>query len=199
MDAHLLAQNDALRGEARAILEERGLGALLSRYGRVAPTGSYALGLMTWRDLDLYLLAEDLALPAFFRLGGEIAALLGPVRMSYRNERLARTPGLPVGLYWGVHLRDGEEPGWKIDLWAVGAEEYGRLLGVRDGIARRLTPQSRLTILRLKDALCRLPEYRRLFHSTDIYRAVLESGVEDVAGFWRYLEDERARGSHAPA
>ena len=40
--------------EAKKLLISDGLQETLERYGSVLPTGSYALDLMTWRDLDLY-------------------------------------------------------------------------------------------------------------------------------------------------
>jgi len=56
-----LAQVDeALRREADELLKDRGLEALLSAHGLVRPTGSYVLRLMAWRDLDLYLVSENL-------------------------------------------------------------------------------------------------------------------------------------------
>ena len=40
--------------EATDLLENKGLRTILEEYGTVLPTGSYALDLMTWRDLDLF-------------------------------------------------------------------------------------------------------------------------------------------------
>ena len=75
-----------LHGEADRILHTGSLRALLSVYGSVHTTGSYDLGLMTWRDLDLYVVADTLPVTEFFALGGSIAILLSPVRMSYRMD-----------------------------------------------------------------------------------------------------------------
>jgi len=64
---------------------------------------------MVWRDLDIYLVAEDIPVSEFFRLGWQIADLLNPTKMQFRNERVARTEGLPHGLYWGVYLGNEHE------------------------------------------------------------------------------------------
>jgi hypothetical protein len=37
--------------------------------------------------------------------------------MHYRDETIARTPGLPSGLYWGVYLGNERDGAWKIDIW----------------------------------------------------------------------------------
>ncbi len=115
----MLTTDEALRREADHILDERGFLPLLHRFGTPRVHGSYSFQLMAWRDLDVYLVADDLSVPGFFALGSDIATRLGPVRMRFRNERRAQTPGLPVGLYWGVYLEPAESDGWKIDLWAI--------------------------------------------------------------------------------
>lgn len=112
-----------LAQEATELLD-RGLHAVLAEYGQVEAVGSYALGLMAWRDLDLYVVRDDLERDGFFRVGAGLRALLSPVKMSYRDELLARTPGLPAGLYWGIYLGDERAGAWKVDVWGVDEAIY---------------------------------------------------------------------------
>ena len=56
----------------------------------------------------LYLISDRLLSADFFSLGAEINTLLNPVKMSFRNELLGKTKGLPIGLYWGIY-NDCEE------------------------------------------------------------------------------------------
>src|SRR5215203_3259232 len=105
-----------LRQEAHSLLHARGLLALLGGYGEPHAQGSYALDVMVSRDLDIYLVTDDLSLSRFFEVGANVASLLQPSRMQFRNE-LTTKSALPEGLYWGVELSG--EPGWKIELWAV--------------------------------------------------------------------------------
>jgi hypothetical protein len=174
-----------LRAEAEVLLRERGLTELLGRYGRLVPHGSFALDLMVWRDLDLYLCAEAeaLTITRFFELGAQLTSLLDVQRLHFRDERETRSPGLPAGLYWGVHSAD-EPPGpWKIDIWAVDPGELRRLMSYQERVESALTPESRRIILDIKTALHNHPDYRRGFGAKDIYDAVLESGVRDLPGF----------------
>jgi hypothetical protein len=144
--------------------------------------GSYALDLMTWRDLDLYLVAEEMDAARFFELGGRLASLLQPRKMYFRDERAGGDHSLPVGMYWGLYAGD-----WKIDLWAVEAEEARRLMEYESALAARLTDESRRVILAVKSAVCMDTNYRRAFGAKDVYDAVLDGGVRDEAGFRRYL------------
>lgn len=180
-----------LRTEADSILHERGLLALMRAYGAPHVTGSYALDLMTWRDLDIYLESPDMPEERFFELGGRIALALRPSRMQFRNERIARTPGLPAGLYWGVYAAFPEQRLWKIDIWCVPSEECCRLLRDCNDIERRLTPGTRTAILQIKARCCEHPEYRYGFSSQDIYTAVLDDGIETFDQFRTHLQAKK--------
>ena len=99
-----MAIDESIRKEADEIIYGKELHNILSEFGIPYYTGSYSLHLMTWRDLDIYLETENLSEENFFKLGSKIASQFQPVKMSFRNERIAKTPGLPPGLYWGVYL-----------------------------------------------------------------------------------------------
>ena len=178
--------DEALRREADGLLDS-GLRDTIATYGEMHIIGSYALGLMTWRDLDIHVVRDPPDVAAFFELGGAIADLLAPHRMHFRDERRIGTVGLPRGLYWGVYLGDERAGAWKIDLWSTGRAGYEdvRLQGER--LAARLSEATRRTVLTIKSACWRHPDYRRAFSSADVYSAVLDHGVANVEGFWRFI------------
>lgn len=182
--------SDALRAEATRLLDA-GLAAIVSRYGELHVMGSCALNLMTWRDLDLHVVPPSLNVATFFRFGGELAQLLQPHRAHFRDETAGSDPALPRGLYWGLYLHDERHGAWKIDIWwsdRSGLDNSTRFL---EHVASRLNPETREAILQIKRACWRHPEYRRAFTSADVYSAVLDRGVRDVATFWRDLKMTR--------
>src|SRR5206468_1798212 len=140
----------ALRAEAEALLTGTGLKELLGRAGTVHVAGSYALRLMTWRDLDIYLETPAITVSEFFALGSEIAGLFDPWKMSFINNRARLDATCPPGLYWGIRLGDVRKGAWKIDLWAMDPEACRAALEHGLRIAARLTPESRRAILSLK-------------------------------------------------
>ena len=188
MTEALIEIDESIRREADEILKGRGLLEILNEYGTPYLTGSYALQLMTWRDLDIYLEADNIREQVFFELGGRLASALRPTRMSFRNERIAETEGLPHGLYWGIYQGNEREGAWKIDIWAVTPSQRMKLTDYCDSLAKQITPKVRLSILRIKSHCWQDPEYRRSFSSQDIYRAVLEKGIADIEGFRQYLQ-----------
>jgi hypothetical protein len=186
--------DQTLRNEADELLWGKGLHSLLEKYGCVHLTGSYVLKLMVWRDLDIYLVTEEIILSDFFHLGSQIAELLTPTKMHFRNERVARTEGLPEGLYWGIYLGNERAGAWKIDIWAVKLEQLTELDDFCKEIERRLTGTLRQKIMGIKAECWRKPGYRRRYSSRDIYEAVIEKGVDDLAGFNEYLKKEKGCG-----
>lgn len=183
--AHLA---NSLRNDADLVLDRQGLRQILEQYGKVHVSGSYALELMVWRDLDIYLEVPDISEGQFFQLGGEIATRLRPVKMNFRNERLNQTPNLPQGLYWGIYLGNDRDSTWKIDIWAVTPAQCRELIAFSDALKSRLTSSTKDSILHLKSRLWRDPRYRKSFTALDIYRAVLDGGTTDVATFLREFE-----------
>ena len=192
MDDSLLQLNKSIKGEADEILFTKGLHTILSRFGTPHISGSYTLDLMTWRDLDIYLQADKLSEADFFRFGSEICQLLHPVKMSFRNERIAQSKGLPHGLYWGVYLGNEREGAWKIDIWAVNTTECKRLIDFFTTIQKMLTIEKTIAILEIKSMCWKDTAYRRIYSSTDIYDAVLHHQVKGLADFQNYLLKKQA-------
>ena len=185
----MTTDNTDIRREADEILHS-GLLSVLGRHGEVHVVGSYTLGLLTWRDLDIHIVREHLDAGAFFDLGGEIAQLLQPHRMHFRDETRVGTPGLPPGLYWGIYLGEERQGAWKIDVWQTNQEAFESVRRFGEDLAARLDDTTRAVILDIKNACWRHPEYRRGFTSADIYAAVLDRGVRDLPQF---RADLRAR------
>jgi hypothetical protein len=185
-----------IRTEADDILRS-GLLSILGRHGEVHMFGSYVLELMTWRDLDIHVVREDLDVTAFFGLGSEIARLLKPHRMHFRDESTAGTPGLPRGFYWGIYLGDERGGAWKIDIWQTNRQAFELVRRFGEELSARLTDTNRAVILEIKAACWRHPQYRRGFTSADVYAAVLDRGVRDVQGFWKDLRETKGIDLHS--
>jgi hypothetical protein len=188
VDKTLINLNGLIKKEADEILIQKGLLAILNLFGKPHISGSYFLDLMTWRDLDIYLETENITETDFFLLGGKIASAFDPVKMSYRNERIGKTKGLPHGLYWGIYLGNERAGAWKIDIWVVDTAECKRLLNYCEDIQKKLTPEASLHILNIKSQCWKDPAYRRSYTSMDIYKAVLEKKITTIEAFKDYLQ-----------
>jgi hypothetical protein len=185
-------QNSVIVGEANKILYDIGLLQVLVKYGKPVPWGSYVLGLMTWRDLDMYLETNEMTEGRFFQLGAKVASLLKPQRMHYRNELIGKTPDNPLGLYWGIYVTRPDFPEeLKIYIWAIDSEQLSAYRKQFDDLKIRIDRERRAAILEIKNHFWRHPEYRKGFSSMDIYQAVIEEDIKTVKEFAGWLRKKK--------
>jgi hypothetical protein len=196
--ARLLERQDALQAEADRLVELLDLPAMLGRAGHFKRLGSSVSGLMVWRDLDLGVSCGVLSRERAWETMVPLAAHPRTTRLYYRNEigRLGPPELRGYGRYYFV-ARHQTEAGreWKIDVSLWSPESPPGPLAHAEELRRRLTPETRLAILWIKEAWHKLPSYPDVVGGMDVYEAVLEHGVRTPEHFGRYL---RRRGLPAP-
>jgi hypothetical protein len=184
-DAQLLLRQDALQLEADQVALDLGLDLLLAEAGEPVRVGSSALGLMSWRDLDVTVVCPSLCVAQVAGLAARLAAHPRVRETSIRNDTGAWNvdPAYPDGLYVGLGYRTAAGADWKIDVWFVDEPDLQPDLEHVRTLPPRLTEPTRLAILRVKDAWAGRPGYRSL----DVYTAVLDGGVQTAEEFaaWR--------------
>src|SRR5436305_6066497 len=82
----LLDQQARLQAEARAVLSDLDLEGLLRSVGRPTVTGSAALGLMVWRDLDVTTVCAVLDVPLVMSVAARLAEEPNVRRVEFRND-----------------------------------------------------------------------------------------------------------------
>jgi hypothetical protein len=87
-DGELLARQSALQAEARMVLAELDLAALVAGIGPLLLAGSFVSGLMCWREIDVMVLAgDDFSPQDVMRLAQRIVGQAGITSLEYRDER----------------------------------------------------------------------------------------------------------------
>jgi hypothetical protein len=188
-DVILLERQDLLQAEARAVLTDLDLFALLRRVGTPVHTGSSALGLMVRRDIDVTTVCPSLDVTAVFELARPLAQHLGVRGLTFRNDTGHWRTGdeYPDGLYWLVeYVTDAEAP-WTIDLWFIAEGTTQHDLEHMKTLPGRLDDEKRAAILRIKSAISDRREAERIAGYT-VYEAVLDHGIRTPDEFERYLE-----------
>jgi hypothetical protein len=195
-DEELLRRQDALQAEARRVLDDLDLIRILNEIGHTTVVGSVVLGLMVWRDIDIEVQIKDLTADLAFGVARTLVSEEGVYRLVYHDwTGLRSDPSVPKGYYLGVRYQPQGREEWKLDIWLLPEGSTYRTGGpLVESMLTRLTPETRLAILRLKDIWCHLPTYRKEVLSTDIYDAVLEQGVRTPAELDRYLEKRDGQG-----
>lgn len=186
-DDELLRREQALRQEADAVVADLRLVQQLSELGDPVRTGSSALGLMVWRDIDLTVVcANTLGDGGVIALAGWLALQPSVRQVTYRDDTggwNVEPEKYPDGLYIQVRyqLVPGQE--WHLDIWFVTEPDRMPDLSHLRTIPPQLDPLRRLAILRIKDAWRCKPEYGSKVTGYDIYTAVLDRGVRTPEEF----------------
>jgi hypothetical protein len=187
----LLRRQAALQSEGQRVLDELRLVESLGRAGgSVTVHGSYVTGLMVWRDLDLAVTAPGLTREAAFETMLPLLTHPQVALVRYRHEvGHFNSSGDPRDdrYFFATYYRTEADDEWKIDVsfWVSHVPREERLSA--ELITARLTDETLLTILWLKDLWHRRPEYLVEMGSADIYDAVLDANVRSPAQFEAYL------------
>jgi hypothetical protein len=166
-DDELLVRQADLQREAATFVGELGLIELLGRAGRVIRLGSAVTGLMVWRDVDFGVDALDLTADAAWETMRPLLPRCSTLH--YANDEEDRR-------HYFVMRIDG----WKVDvsLWFAGVPPGVEAFQAE--LPARLTDESRLAILRLKDFWYRSPDYPEIVSAWEIYDAVLSHDVRTL-------------------
>jgi len=193
----LVSRQAALQQEANDVRASLRLDDLLRTAGEPVLVGSAALGLMVWEDLDLTVICDSLDLERVLDIGQSLASHPDVRALTFRNDtgRWNSEPDrYPDGLYLGVRYQREGGAEWKLDLWFVDEPDRQPDLRHVQTLPPRLTEQHRRPILAIKTVWHRRPDYGAGVSSADIYTAVMEDGVRDVAGFDEWLRRRTREG-----
>ncbi len=95
----------------------------------------------------------------------------------------------PKGLYIGAEYVDNENNKWKVDVWLL-EKDSARTKDKTEMLKQKLTPEFTEIILDIKSELSTNPKYRKEITSVDVYTAVMDNGIKDIAGFKQYLSQK---------
>ena len=197
MGNRALAVAASLHAEASDLLYKHGLHDALSSCGEVYYTGSYALDLMVWPDLDISLRLNPSfhSIDRFFEVGRRIAECDNVVSMKFHNFHQFPVPELPPGLYWNAKINrlhsDAVSSGlpWKIDIWSMDEEAVDENRRDMERIKKSLTQETRTLILDVKYSLITEEGRTPVLSGYHIYQAVLVEGIKDREEIMKYLRD----------
>ena len=193
---HLPHQAEGLEREGRHVLIDLKLMAHLAAVGDVAQIGSSTLGLMVWRDLDFSVISPGLSAERLSQVMSSFVAHPKISQVRLLNERGSFNP---TGLrqderyYLAVHYIEGKVE-WKIDISFWLCDVPRPEVKYAESIRKKLTHETRMAILWIKDVWHRLPTYRREVGSMDIYTAVLDHDVRTPTQFEAYLAKAKPGG-----
>jgi hypothetical protein len=192
--ASLFDRATALQSEADEVMRTLDLMTMLGVLGHPDQIGSSVSGLMVWRDIDVTVRCRDVTLERVWNALRPL--LINPriTRLNYSNETGARSPtGEPADerFYFVIHYEPASGTDWKIDVSIWTSDAPRSHLAQLAELERRLTRETRLAILWIKDVWHRLPVYPYEVGGVEVYDAVLDHGARTPDDIELYL---RQRG-----
>jgi hypothetical protein len=179
--SNLISRAEEKQRIAENILRELDLVNRWNRFGTCNLVGAFAYGLIVAPDIDMEIFCPDPRIEHGFEILRACALHPNVTRARFWNAQ-----GPPhYGLYWRVDYKyEGEE--WKIDMWSM-ADSYKEPCGtyLTEPMKRVLTPETRETILSLKEKILADPEME--CRSIQIYRAVLDFEVRTMEELKQWL------------
>ncbi|MHA1344444.1 MAG: hypothetical protein ACTSQG_10675 [Promethearchaeota archaeon] len=178
-----------LKDEADEIIERTEILEILASFGEVYPIGSYIMGLLTAREVDILLEVENFDdLHLTYDMSREFSKIEGLDDFYFRNDFLLESEKGPKFMTWYIKFKLRKLKRWAFNIIVTGHEEASSILQNNKEIRNKINDNNRERILNLKSELCKTPDYREAFRANDIYKAVIECDIntmEEWRKWWR--------------
>ncbi|GHO95191.1 hypothetical protein KSF_052390 [Reticulibacter mediterranei] len=188
--AELLRRQGTLQAEAQQVIAKLNLHSLLSQVGKPEQIGSSMAGLMVWRDLDFNILCPHPTPDLIFAAVQPLLVHPRVTKLHYHNDTGKYAPAELRGderYYFVVYYENEAGNEWKIDLSFWLSDAPRTQLAYIEYLNQKMTEETKLAILWIKDVWCHHATYPYQVGGTDIYNAVLEHGVRTPEQFRSYL------------
>ena len=179
-----IARAEMLKHEADSIMDLLKLNEILDRYGEWNLTGSYALNVMVYPDLDIYL--NLVGLPRLFEIGTQIATCEFVSQLVC--EPSSDPVNLPGGLYLKARIKYGDwgRP-WKIDLWSLPNDVMLNKNAQMSHFLQKITLELRQQIIEYKLSIMTAEKRTPMYSGYYIYKAFIDEGMTDFDEITAYL------------
>ncbi len=180
----------SIRNNARQVLETKKIDSAVRGIGELFYTGSYALDLMTWNDIDMQVVVKSGidAIEALGKLFNHIINDPDFIEAQMIHFRDDYKPKMPRGVYLGIKMDCPDLGGlWKLDIWSLAKPDFEKNRVLIETLKSKLDPENKALILKLKHEIMagstRVPQMASHF----LYQAILLDGIKDKKALYKYL------------
>lgn len=169
------------KNNADKLLYDFGLLNELKNYGTPYIVGSYAMDLMAWNDLDIYVSSESMSTEKLYELTSFILRNLSPVWYEAKKE-------VSDGKTVWFHGFETEILGelCNVDIWFFDSDTITKASDFSKNIKHKLLvdPELKGVVINIKQSLIENEQYGfDKFSSIDVYTAVFEDNVISYTDF----------------
>ncbi len=188
--------SEQIRLQADAVLERLQLTSSINKVGKLYFTGSYALNLMTWNDIDMQVvvqkeLAPSEALMQIMDLFVHQKNLIKAQIINFNNDY---KPHWPKGMCLAAKIDFPDLGGiWKFDIWSLQDEDFRKNRQLLDQLQTALTESTRKLILEMKHLLMQKEGRVPKMGSYWLYQAILIQGLSEKQAILDFLDAKGVR------
>lgn len=181
-----------IRENAVKLIREKKIEPMIAEIGELFYTGSYALDLMTWNDIDIQIaLKKDLdpveELGKIFLHFSKDPDIIETQMIHFKGDH---KPTKPRGVYLGVQLNSPSCGGlWKIDFWVLQKSDIEENRQMIESYQAKLSPEARRLIIEMKAEMMKETGRVPPRGSYMLCQAILVEGLRDKMKIMRYLAD----------
>lgn len=183
-----------IRNNATELLKSKNIEGMIKDAGDLYYTGSYALDLMTWNDIDMQIVLKDGMDPTevLCNLCSQLAKDESFIEAQLINFQGDYKPKMPRGVYLGLKLNCKNLGGmWKLDIWCLSKFDFDRNRALIESLKSKLNSSNRDLILEFKHELMsetgRVPQMGSHF----LYQAILLENKIDKESIYNFLEERK--------
>jgi hypothetical protein len=183
----------SIRTNATKLLESRKIDSTIREIGELFYTGSYALDLMTWNDIDMQVVVKDGVAPlqALSSIFNSIANEPGFIEAQIIHFHGDYKPKMPRGVYLGIKIDCPDLGGlWKLDIWSLAKPDFESNRTLIETLQSKLDPLNRALILELKHEMMAGSERVPQMGSHFLYQAILLDGIRDKNALYAYFSTQ---------
>ena len=172
---------DNFKNNADNLLYDFGLLNELKKYGTPYIVGSYAMDLMAWNDLDIYVSNESMSTEKLYELTSFILKTFHPMWYEAKKE-------VSDGKTVWFHGFETEILGelCNVDIWFFDSCTITKALDFSENIKQKLlaNPELKEIVVNIKQSLIENEQYGfDKFSSMDVYKTVFENNVRSYKEF----------------
>lgn len=190
MSCEYLKRARTIRANATKLLQDKQIEVSIKGIGELFYTGSYALDLMTWNDIDMQVVVKPgvdpiRALGSFFTSISQDHDFIEAQMINFTGNY---KPKMPRGVYVGIKLNVPQFGGeWKLDLWALSNEDFEKNRKLLELLHAKLTPERQKQILGYKHEMMQRNGRVPQMGSHMLYQALLIEELEGREVVFDYL------------
>ena len=172
---------DNFKNNADKLLYDFGLLNELNNYGTPYIVGSYAMDLMAWNDVDIYVSNESMSTEKLYKL---TSFILNAFRPRWYEAKKDVADGKTVWFHGFETEILGEL--CNVDIWFFDSDTITKALEFSENIKQKLLANLELkeVVINIKQSLIENEQYGfDKFSSMDVYTAVFEDNVKSYKGF----------------